>query len=121
MGMTMAEKVLARASGRDRVSAGDYVTAKIDRVMCHEAFVLCVLKLMQLGVDRLWDPERVSVILDHYFPAPTEQMARGHALARSFAQRFGVRNFLGHAGICHQVLTERGHVVPGELVLGRVD
>jgi len=118
MGMTMAEKTLARTSSRNRVSAGEYVTARVDRVMCHEAFVLCVLKLFQLGIDRLFDPERVVVILDHYFPAPTEQMARGHALARDFVQRFGVRHFLGHAGICHQVLTERGHILPGHLVLG---
>jgi homoaconitate hydratase family protein len=116
--MTMAEKTLARTAGRKRVAAGEYVTAKVDRIMCHEAFVLCALKLMQAGVDRLFDPERVIVILDHYFPAPTEQMARGHVLARDFAERFGVRHFLGHAGICHQVLTERGHILPGQLVLG---
>lgn len=118
MGMTMAEKTLARTSGRDRVTAGEYVTARVDRVMCHEAFVLCTLKLLQLGIDRVFDPERVIVILDHYFPAPTEQMARGHALARDFVQRFGIRHFLGHAGICHQVLTERALVAPGHLVLG---
>lgn len=118
MGMTMAEKTLARTCGRERVVPGEYVTAKIDRVMCHEAFVLCTLKLLQLGIDRVFDPERVIVVLDHYFPAPTEQMARGHTLAREFAQRFGLRHFLGHAGICHQVLSERGHIRPGDLVLG---
>lgn len=118
MGMTMAEKVLARTSGRTAVTAGEFVTAKVDRVMCHEGFVLCAMKLMMLGVDRLFDPERVIVILDHYFPAPTEQMARGHSLARDFCERFAIRHFLGHAGICHQVLTERGHILPGHLVLG---
>jgi 3-isopropylmalate/(R)-2-methylmalate dehydratase large subunit len=118
MRMTMAERVLARASGRSSVHAGEYVTARIDKVMAHEAFVLCVLKLLKLGVERVFDPDRVFVILDHYFPAPTEQMARGHTLARQFVERFGIRHFLGHAGICHQVLTERGHVLPGELVLG---
>ena len=118
MGRTMAEKILARASGRETLRAGEYVTARIDKVMAHEAFVLCGLNLLKLGIDRVFDPDRVLVILDHYFPAPTEQMARGHALARQFVERFGIRNFLGHAGICHQVLTERGHVLPGELVLG---
>jgi homoaconitate hydratase family protein len=116
--MTMAEKILARTAGQDRVSAGGYVTATVDRVMCHEAFVLCAFKMLQVGVERVFDPERVVVILDHYFPAPTEQMARGHVLAREFAERFGVRHFLGHAGICHQVLTERGFILPGQLVLG---
>ncbi len=118
MRRTMAEKILARASGRETVRAGEYVTARIDKVMAHEAFVLCGLNLLKLGIDRVFDPDRILVILDHYFPAPTEQMARGHALARQFVARSGIRNFLGHAGICHQVLTERGHVLPGELVLG---
>jgi 3-isopropylmalate/(R)-2-methylmalate dehydratase large subunit len=124
MGLTMAEKILARAGirdGRDAregVRAGDYVTARVDRIMVHEAFVLCALKLLKLGIDRLFDPERVVVILDHYYPAPTEQMARGHTVARSLVERFGIRHFLGHAGICHQVLTERGLARPGDLVLG---
>lgn len=116
--MTMAEKILARASGRDRVCAGEYVTARIDRVMAHEAFTICALNLARLGVERVFDPDRVMVILDHYFPANTERMAQGHVVARQFVERFGIRHFLGHAGICHQVLCEEGLVRPGELVLG---
>jgi 3-isopropylmalate/(R)-2-methylmalate dehydratase large subunit len=118
MGMTMAEKVLARAAGRDAVAAGEYVTARVDRVMAHEAFVLCALRLLKLGIERVFDRDRVIVILDHYFPAPTAQMARGHAITRDLVERFGIRHFLGHAGICHQVLTERGHILPGHLVFG---
>jgi 3-isopropylmalate/(R)-2-methylmalate dehydratase large subunit len=114
----MAEKVLARASGRERVSAGEYVTAVVDRMMAHEAFGACALRLSRLGVTQLSDPDRVVVILDHSFPAPTEAAARIHGLVRQAAERFGVRHFLGHAGICHQVLPERGYIVPGQLVLG---
>jgi 3-isopropylmalate/(R)-2-methylmalate dehydratase large subunit len=116
--MTMAEKVLARCSGRASVQAGEYLTAAVDLVMVHEAFTLCGIKLVGLGIEKLFDPDRVLVILDHYFPAPSEQMARGHAIARDLVRRFGIRHFLGHAGICHQVLVERGHVLPGQLVLG---
>lgn len=118
MGMTMAEKILARASGLASVAPGDTVTARADKVMAHEAFTLCALQLAKLGVRELFDPERVLVILDHYFPAPSERMARGHVLARELAARYGVHHFLGHAGICHQVLTERALVRPGELVFG---
>jgi 3-isopropylmalate/(R)-2-methylmalate dehydratase large subunit len=118
MVMTMAEKVLARSSGRDSVSAGEIVTAAVDRVMAHEAWTICALRLLKLGIQRVFDPEKVIVILDHYFPAPTEQMARGHAIARELVERFGVRHFLGNAGICHQVLTEQGHILPGQLVFG---
>jgi 3-isopropylmalate/(R)-2-methylmalate dehydratase large subunit len=116
--MTMAEKILARTSGRERVRAGEFVTARVDRVMTHEAFTICALHLARLGIERLFDPDRVMVILDHYFPANTERMAQGHVVARQFVERFGIRHFLGHAGICHQVLTEEGLVRPGELVLG---
>jgi 3-isopropylmalate/(R)-2-methylmalate dehydratase large subunit len=118
VGSTLAEKILARACGRAGVAAGEYVTARADKVMCHEAFVLCALQLAKLGVTRVFDPARVIVILDHYFPAPTERMAGAHAAARQLAERFGIANFLGHAGICHQVLTERALVRPGELVFG---
>ena len=118
MAMTMAEKALARSSGRDSVRAGEYVTAAVDRVMAHEAWTICALRLLKLGIQRVFDPEKVIVILDHYFPAPTEQMARGHAIARELVERFGIRHFLGNAGVCHQVLTERGHILPGQLVFG---
>ncbi len=118
MGMTMAEKVLACASGRDRVAAGEYITATVDRMMAHEAFGACAGTLIELGVERLHDPERVIVVLDHYFPAPTPGSARIHRMVRQAAERFGVRHFLGYAGVCHQVLSERGYVLPGELILG---
>lgn len=116
--MTMAEKILARASDHKAVRPGEFVTARVDRVMAHEAFTICALNLTRLGIERVFDPDRVMVILDHYFPANTERMARGHAIARQFVERFGIRHFLGHAGICHQVLSEEGLVRPGELVLG---
>ena len=116
--MTMAEKVLARASGRDSVRPGEYVTARADRIMAHEAFAGCALALQRMGIREVFDASRIIVVLDHFFPAPTEQAARVHAVARHLAERFEIEHFLGHAGICHQVLTERGLVLPGELVFG---
>jgi homoaconitate hydratase family protein len=116
--MTMAEKVLARASGREAVSSGEYVTANVDRIMAHEAFGVCARTLLGLGLTQLFDPERVVVVLDHYFPAPTPAAAGIHRLIRQVAERFGIRHFLGEAGICHQVLPEQGYILPGRLVLG---
>jgi len=118
MGMTMAEKILARASKAKSVAAGEYVTATVDRIMAHEAFGACARTLLQLGITQLFDPDRVVVILDHYFPAPTPAAAGIHRLVRQAAERFGIRHFLGHAGICHQVLSEQGYILPGHLVLG---
>jgi 3-isopropylmalate/(R)-2-methylmalate dehydratase large subunit len=118
MGMTMAEKILARASKANSLAAGEYVTATPDRLMAHEAFGACARTLLQLGVTQLYDPDALVVILDHYFPAPTPAAAGIDRLVRQAAERFGIRHFLGHAGICHQVLSERGYILPGHLVLG---
>ena len=118
MGMTMAEKVLARASGQEEVQAGQYVTAVIDRMMCHDAFAVNGLTLKGMGVKKLFDPDRVVVIVDHYFPAPTERMAQGQIIIRQMVEEFKIRHYLGFAGICHQVMCEEGFVLPGQLILG---
>ncbi len=118
MGMTMAEKVLARASGKDQVEAGQYVTAKVDRMMCHDSFPVCAIALKRMGINEFYDPDRVVVIIDHYFPAPTVRMAQAQSISRQLAEEFGVKNHLGYAGICHQVMCEEGFVRPGHLILG---
>jgi 3-isopropylmalate dehydratase large subunit len=118
MAMTMAEKVLARASGHDSVSAGQYVTATVDRIMAHEAFAACCFILLSNGLSKFHDPDSVVVVIDHWYPAPNVQYARVHAACRQFAEKFGVKNYLGGAGVCHQVLPEQGFIRPGELVLG---
>ncbi len=114
----MAERVLARTSGRPVVAAGEFVTASADVLMCHEALTMCGSQLRRVGITRLAHPERVHVVLDHFFPAPTAANARDHTRARDLVERYGITNFHGHAGICHQVLVERGAVTPGQLVLG---
>jgi len=118
MGMTMAEKIMASAAGLDEVKVGQFVTARVDKMMAHEAFTLCAMMLMDAGVEKLYDPDRLIVILDHYFPAPSIRMADGHVFVRQMAEKFGVKFFLGHAGICHQVMCEKGFVIPGQLILG---
>ena len=118
MGLTMAEKILSRASGSE-ARAGDTVIARIDRLMGHEGFRLVAGVLNKAGVKRLWDPERVIVILDHSVPAPDEAAAEGHAFIRSQVEKFGISTFYDtRGGISHQVMCEKGHVAPGELVVG---
>jgi 3-isopropylmalate/(R)-2-methylmalate dehydratase large subunit len=115
---TMAEKVLARTGRQVEVRPGDYVTAHIDKLMCHEAFAPCVGALRRLGISELANPDQVHVFLDHFFPAPDVRMAAGHQLIREAVDGFGIVNFHRHAGICHQVMVERGIARPGELILG---
>lgn len=120
MAMTMAEKALARAAGRPQVVAGEYVTAKIDVAMTHDIFAADVFDiLVQAGIQRLWDPERVVVVFDHMVPAPTIAAAEVQRRARDYLVRFGVRHFYPDGtGICHQLLVEKGHALPGRLLVG---
>ncbi len=119
MGMTMAEKVLARASGRREVKPGEYVTAKVDQVMSQEAFAEVYRVLKEEGVERVWDPNKIAILLDHYVPAPTIAHAEVHKLIREGVKKLGIESWYDmRAGICHQIMGEKGHIIPGELILG---
>jgi 3-isopropylmalate/(R)-2-methylmalate dehydratase large subunit len=119
MGMTLAEKILARASGQEAVVPGQYVTAEIDLCMAHEGLAAVFLNLARAGWSKVWDPSRIVSVLDHYVPAPTERSAEIHKVVRTAVKQLGIRNFYGErAGICHQILPEKGHVLPGTLIVG---
>ncbi|MEM1545674.1 MAG: 3-isopropylmalate dehydratase large subunit [Candidatus Methanomethylicia archaeon] len=119
MGMTIAEKILARASGSREVYAGDYVTARIDVAMSHEESRRVLLHFREAGVKRVWDPERIVILFDHYTPPPTVMAAEVHKSIRSFVKEQGIKYFYDiKEGICHQVMPEKGHVRPGELIVG---
>lgn len=121
--MTIVEKIMARASGKKKVSAGEYVTAKIDMAMMPENFRLIrdVLKDAKVKEEsfRLWDPERFVVVTDHRVPPTNITTAENHNLIRNFAKKLGVKYFYDvFEGISHQVMIEKGHVRPGELIVG---
>jgi len=119
MGMTLAEKILARASGQERVTPGQYVTARIDLAMAHEGLAAVFMNLARAGWTKVWDPSRIVALLDHYVPAPTERSAEIHKVVRAAVKQWGIQHFYGErAGICHQVLPEKGHILPGMLIVG---
>jgi 3-isopropylmalate/(R)-2-methylmalate dehydratase large subunit len=122
MGMTISEKILARASGRAAVRPGDLVLAKVDFAMGHDLTIPPAGKIMreQMGAGVVWDPERVAVVQDHFQPAKDAASATLGRLTREFAHDMSIRWYfeVGQGGICHTVLPERGLVLPGELVVG---
>ena len=120
MGKTVSEKILARASGRDEVSAGEIVKARVDVALMPDlTAILAVNAMRAMGRDRVWDPEKVVVVLDHVAPASTLMAATVHRDIRRFAREQGLRHFYDvESGVCHQVLPEKGHVKPGTLVVG---
>ncbi len=120
MAMTMAEKILARASGNDEVRAGEFVVGEIDLALLHDIFAAGVFdqlgKVVSTGV---FDPERVVVVVDHLVPAPSAEAAAVHQRIRAHVDSLGIGSFYDSGnGICHQLLPEQGHIRPGRLVVG---
>jgi 3-isopropylmalate/(R)-2-methylmalate dehydratase large subunit len=119
MPQTLAERIIARASGRDRVRCGEIVTCTVDLAMIHDSGGPRRAKpiLDRLGV-KVWDPSRIVVVSDHYVPAYDAETAAIQKLTREWVAEQGVANFYDMQGICHVVLPERGHLKPGMFVVG---
>ena len=120
MSMTMAEKILAKASGKREVEAGEIVMANIDVAMTHDLTgPLSVEAFEKIGVPEVWDPEKIVIVFDHQVPADSLDAAENHIIMRKFVKEQGITNFYDvREGVCHQVLPEKGHIVPGEVVVG---
>jgi 3-isopropylmalate/(R)-2-methylmalate dehydratase large subunit len=119
MGMTLAEKIIAKAAGRPTVAPGEIVTCAVDLAMIHDSGGPRRVKpiLDRLGVG-LWDPAKVVLITDHYVPAVDDESRRIQEVTRAFVAAERIANFYDAQGICHIVLPERGHLRPGMFVVG---
>lgn len=118
--MTMAEKILSRASGQSSAAPGEFVVADVDLALLHDIFTTGVFALLRSsGFTRVWNREKVVAVIDHLVPAPSPAAATLHQQIRRDVVEFGLVHFYDcGAGICHQLLPERGHVAPGMLVVG---
>lgn len=115
--MTLAEKILSKKSGT-RAIAGDIVEASVDKAMSHDNAALVIKKFKEIGA-KLWDADKIVIILDHRVPANTIKTAEAHKSIRQFVKENGVKNFYDiNYGICHQVMIEEGHVKKGMLIVG---
>jgi len=113
MGMTIAEKIMARHADRSDVKPGDYIWCKVDATSGH------VLRALErLGVDKVWDPEKIFIVEDHLAPPPTVEAANQAKDTRRLVKKYGIKNFFeyGRGGILHQVFAEKGMFAPGELI-----
>ena len=119
--MNIIEKILARASGRGEVSPGEIVEASIDVAMIHDLTgPLTIESFRKIGAKKVWNSQRIVVILDHIVPASSVKAAELNKVVRKFAKEQKIDNFydIGQGGVCHQVMPEKGHVRPGELIVG---
>jgi 3-isopropylmalate/(R)-2-methylmalate dehydratase large subunit len=117
--MTIAEKILAHASGTKVVKPRQIVTAKIDIAMSHENADVVLRAFREIGVEKVWDPDRIVLLFDHRVPAESEKTAATHQRIREFVHEQNIRHFYDmKEGICHQILPENGHSLPGEVMVG---
>jgi 3-isopropylmalate/(R)-2-methylmalate dehydratase large subunit len=119
--MNIIEKILANASGKQQVSPGEIVEANIDAAMIHDLTgPLAIKSFRKIGAKKVWDNNKVVIILDHLVPASSIISANLHRIVRNFAEEQNIKNFydVGRGGVCHQVMPEKGHVRPGEVIVG---
>lgn len=120
MAQTLSEQILSRAAGR-AVSAGEVVTVDVDLVMMHDSLSPSIIRVLhdELGAERVWDPSRVAVVIDHVAPAASVQTAEKQADVRRWARAQGIANLFDVGrGISHPVLVEEGLARPGMVIVG---
>ncbi len=118
MGMTIAEKIIARAAGVQEVRPGDIHTVEVDRLMSNDGTTHLTIDMYnnQLKNPRIADVSKLVWIVDHNVPADSPKTAASHKKMRDFARANGITYYEGQ-GVCHQVMMEN-HVCPGELIFG---
>ncbi len=127
MGLTMVEKILARATGQKKVRAGQVVEPGVSLAMSHENAALVINQFLEIYRDtglkpRVWDPDKIAIILDHRVPAESSKTATNQKKIREFVAAQKIKKFHDirgdEGGICHQILPESGYVLPGMVVVG---
>ena len=119
MGLTFAQKVLARKAGLDQVVPGQIVTVRPDKLLTHDNTAAIARQFARIGVQLMADPAMSVIVLDHVVPAADETYARNHKEIRAFVREQFITAFYDVGeGICHQVLPEKGHAWPGALIVG---
>ncbi|MFX1278084.1 MAG: 3-isopropylmalate dehydratase large subunit [Promethearchaeota archaeon] len=122
-GKTIAEKILSVHNISEyEVKPGNIINARIDLIMSHFGTAKVSLdfnKIKPSEKRKVFDPNKIVVLFDHYNPAPTERWATVHDMIRNFVKKQGITHFYDiKEGVCHQVLPEKGHIRPGMLIIG---
>jgi len=118
MQQTLVEKIFSSRCGKE-ICAGDVVMAAVDQAMIHDITgPLAVQKFREMDGKQVFDPARIVMLFDHQVPADSIQAAENQKFMREFALEQGIHNYDLREGVCHQVVLEKGHAAPGEIVVG---
>jgi 3-isopropylmalate/(R)-2-methylmalate dehydratase large subunit len=117
--MTMAQKLLAKKVSKAQTVVGEIVNVEPDLAMSHDNAGLVIKQFRQIGQPKVWNSDKIVIPLDHRAPAESEKTASAHKSIREFVKEQGIKNFYDiKEGICHQVVIEKGHILPGQLAVG---
>ncbi|MBA3922544.1 MAG: 3-isopropylmalate dehydratase, partial [Nostocaceae cyanobacterium] len=133
MGMTLTEKILAKAAGRSVVEPGENIWVNVDLLMTHDVCGPGTIGVFQreFGADaKVWDKEKIVLIPDHYIFTNDERANRNVDILRDFASEQNIKYFYDitdranfkanpdYKGVCHIALAQEGHTRPGEVLFG---
>lgn len=121
MGMTITEKILAAHAGKERVEPGELINVKIDLALGNDITApVAIREFEKIGVDKVFDRERVVLVPDHFVPNKDIKSAEQAKVMRNFARKHEIVNYfeVGQMGVEHCLLPEQGLVGPGDLVIG---
>jgi 3-isopropylmalate/(R)-2-methylmalate dehydratase large subunit len=128
LGMTITEKIIARASSTSRVAPGDVLFVNVDKIMMHDVSGPGVIKVFEewarkgVVLNKIWNPDRVWVTEDHFVPAADKVSAENVMKLTNWTNKYGIKRHykygLGQYGICHTLSHEEAIVLPGELYVG---
>lgn len=121
MGMTMSQKILAAHAGKEYVSAGELIEAKLDLVMGNDVTTpVAITEFEKAGFTQVFDKEKIAIVLDHFTPCKDIAAAKLSYESRNFAKKHQIKHFfdVGTVGIEHALLPEQGIVAAGELIIG---
>ncbi len=119
MAMTITEKILAKASGRESVRPGEIVSVRPHWIMANDATTHISIDIFenQIEAEKISVPERTVFIIDHNVPVNDIKTAEVHSKMKCFAEKQGIKNYHNGEGVCHQVLLER-YALPGDIIIG---
>jgi 3-isopropylmalate/(R)-2-methylmalate dehydratase large subunit len=121
MGMTITEKILAKHAGKAVAKPGELINADIDIILCHDVTTPPAIEMLsKRGIKKVFDPKKVVVTPDHFVPNKDIKSAELAKRLRVWAKSCNIKNYyeVGKHGVCHALLPEQGHILPGELIIG---
>ncbi|PNR92781.1 3-isopropylmalate dehydratase large subunit [Petrotoga sp. 9PWA.NaAc.5.4] len=115
---TITEKIFADHLGRS-VESGEIVIVNVDFMMGQDGTSPLTIKTFEeVGAKEVFDPTKIAMVIDHNAPSPSEKVSALHHLMRTFQKQQNINFYDIGEGICHQLMPEKGHVLPGQIVIG---